>query len=144
MSNVVLGYPTLAQPDFEWIQAIRSAEDRLFGAAKPHFTIVFPTEKLSIADLTDHTELKICGRPKVTFALTKALVVEDDSKGMFHAFLVPSIGQREITNLHDEMYTDMLASELHPDIPFIPHIGIATIGGESLYDELWKTWIVKL
>jgi hypothetical protein len=72
--------------------------------------------------------------------LTKALVVNDDSAALFHAFLVPSIGEREITALHDVLYTGALASELRRDIPFVPHIGIATnsqkVAVQELVDEL--------
>jgi 2'-5' RNA ligase len=126
MSNVLLAYPTLAQQDFEWIQAIRHTQDRLFEAVEPHFTIVFPTEKLSAAELTDHTESTTRGQSRIVFALTNALVVEEDSKALFRAFLVPSIGRQEITALHDLMYTGALATELRLDLPFIPHISIAT------------------
>jgi hypothetical protein len=68
--------------------------------------------------------------------LTKALVVEDDSKAYFHAFLVPSIGEREIATLHDLLYTDALASELRLDIPYTPHIGIAANEQKVVVQEL--------
>jgi 2'-5' RNA ligase len=136
MSSVVLAYPTLAQQDFDWIQAIRRTHDRLFDAVEPHFTIVFPTEKLSAPNLVGHTESKVCGQPKILFALTKALVIEDDSQNLFHAFLVPSIGRPEITALHDLMYTGVLASELRVELPFIPHITIATSKRQDIVQQL--------
>ncbi|HTQ16113.1 2'-5' RNA ligase family protein [Mycobacterium sp.] len=136
MSNVVLAYPTLNQTDFEWIQAIRSAEDRLFEAVQPHFTFVFPSEKLSVEDLADHTELKMRGQQRIAFTLTKVILVEDDSRSFYHVFLVPSLGKPEITALHDLLYTDALASELRADIPYIPHISIATIAQKIVAQEL--------
>lgn len=136
MSNLVLAYPTLAQEDFDWIQAIRRAHDRLFEAVEPHFTIVFPTEKLSAADLVDYAESKVCGQPKIIFVLMKALVIEDNSQNLFHAFLVPSIGSPEITALHDLMYTGALASELRIDLPFIPHITIASDKRRDIIQQL--------
>jgi hypothetical protein len=68
--------------------------------------------------------------------LTKAIVVEDDSKTFFHTFLIPSEGEREIITLHDKLYTDELASELRLDIPFIPHVGIATNQDEAVMQKL--------
>jgi hypothetical protein len=92
MSAVVLGYPTLDKADFEWIQGIRKANDRLFDVVDPHFTFVFPTEKLSVDELVQHIRSRIDRQPKITFKLTRAIVVEDDSREFFHTFLVPSCG----------------------------------------------------
>jgi hypothetical protein len=136
MSNVVLGYPIISESDYAWIQHIRKTEDRLFEAVKLHFTFVFPTGKLSVDELAHHTELKSAGCAVIHVRLTKAIVVEDDSKTFFHTFLIPSEGEREIITLHDKLYTDELTSELRLDIPFIPHVGIATNQDEAVMQKL--------
>jgi hypothetical protein len=118
------------------IQVIRASRDRLYTAVDPHFTFVFPTEKLSAEALADHTESVIQGCSKIGFVLTKALVVKDDPNSSWHAFLIPSIGAAEVTTLHDLLYTDTLASELRPDIPYIPHIGIAANQDSVVVEEL--------
>jgi 2'-5' RNA ligase len=136
MSAVVLGYPTLEKHDFEWIQLIRKANDRLFSAVDPHFTFVFPTEKLSAEELIRHVRSKIERQPKITVQLTDAIVVRDDSSMLHHTFLIPSVGSQEIVAVHDMLYTDCLASELRSDEPFVPHIGVGTSGRAADAHEL--------
>src|SRR5687768_12300873 len=126
MSNVVLGYPTISPVDFDWIQNIRKTSDRQYDVVKPHFTLVFPTAKLSEDELIRHTQQKAKNASVIKIALLRAIVVEDDSKMFFHTFLIPSEGNQEIIMLHVLLYTGGLASELREDIPFIPHLGIAT------------------
>jgi hypothetical protein len=126
MSNVVISYPVLPTSDFDRIQNLRKIHDRLYEVVSPHFTFVFPTTKLSIEDLVAHTKLKAADAHKIAIVLTKAIVVEDDSKKFYHTFLVPSDGEKEVTTLHDVLYTGALASELRLDIPFIPHVGIGS------------------
>lgn len=136
MSNVVLAYPTIRPADFDWIQGIRKIHDRLYEVVKPHFTFVFPTTKLSEADLIHHAKLMTKTATAIKITLSKAIVVEDDSKAFFHTFLVPSDGNKEIIALHDLLYTDDLLSELREDIPFIPHMGIATNESRSVMQEM--------
>ncbi len=145
MSNVVLGYPKISQADFDWIQGIRETHDRQYEIVKPHVTFVFPTTKLAEVELIGHVRQKVTSINRFTISLSKALVVEDDSKKFFHTFLVPSEGYDEIITLHDLLYTDALLSELRADIPFIPHLGIASHEDEStmraLADELNATGV---
>lgn len=132
MSNVVLGYPVISKSDYDRIQGLRKIHDKLYQVVEPHFTFVFPTVRLSAADLIMHTKLKSAGAHKIAIALSKATVVEDDSKTFFHTFLIPSEGGQEIVELHDLLYGGDLASELHPDIPFIPHVGVGTGDASSM------------
>ena len=131
MSNVALGYPKISQADFNWIQSIRETNDRQYDIVEPHVTFVFPTTKLTESELVAHVQQKIVGVYRFKITLSKAVVVEDDSKKFFHTFLVPSDGYDEIIALHDLLYTDALSSELRADIPFIPHVGIASNEDEA-------------
>ena len=127
MSNLIIAYPTISNSDYSWIQSIREKSDpRYFEVAKPHVTLVFGTEKLTTKELITYTKGKLANLRKVELKLDSAIVVEDDTKTFFHAFLVPSTGYDEVVSIHDLLYTDDLASELREDIPFIPHIGIGT------------------
>jgi len=136
MSNVVLGYPKISPPDFDWIQAIRKTDDRQFEIVKPHVTFVFPTTKLAEDELVTHVHKKVAGVDRFKITLSKAVVVEDDSKKFFHTFLVPSEGYDEVITLHALLYTGDLSSELRADIPFIPHVGIASNENEATMQAL--------
>lgn len=140
MSNLVIAYPTISETDYSWIQDVRKKHDpKYFDVVKPHVTLVFGTEKLSVEGLSAHTKHKLANVAKFELRLDSAIVVEDDSKTFFHAFLVPSKGHDEINTIHDLLYSDDLASELRLDIPFVPHLGIGTgdeAGMTALVDEI--------
>lgn len=127
MAYLVLAYPDIEQSDYDWVQGIRKNHDkRYFDVVKPHFTLVFSTNKLSLEDFTQHVNEKIKAFRVFDIILDSVRVVEDDSKQFFHQFLVPSKGFDEINTIHDALYTGPLESELRHDIPFIPHVGIGT------------------
>jgi len=140
MSYVVVGYPKIDVTDFDWIQNIRQQYDLMqFTVVKPHVTFVFPTTKLEKDTLVDHVKSKSSGIKAFQVKLDSAKIVEDDSKTYFHAFLIPSIGLEEITQLHDVLYTDSLEGELRLDIPFIPHLGIGNNPNKKIMEELVNT-----
>jgi hypothetical protein len=58
-------------------------------------------------------------------------VPEDGSR---YIFLVPSDGFDGVQQLHDRLYTGVLAAELRLDIPFIPHITLGQ-APNSLWDK---------
>jgi len=89
---VVVGYPVIAKKDFEWIQAVRKTNDRLYSVVEPHFTFVFPTEKLSADELAQHTASKVKQFPRIPISLTEAIVVEDD-RTHFKSPIRPEITQ---------------------------------------------------
>lgn len=127
MAYLALAYPDIDQSDYDWIQDIRKKHDkRYFDVVRPHFTLVFSTDKLSLEDFTQHVKEKTKDFQAFEISLDSARVVEDDSKEFFHEFLIPSEGFDEINKIHDKLYTGLLESELRHDIPFIPHVGIGT------------------
>jgi hypothetical protein len=55
MALAVINYPTISEKDFQWIQSIREKYDKLFYyVVKPHFTLVFPIENISLEPLFMH------------------------------------------------------------------------------------------
>jgi len=68
------------------------------------------------------------------------MVHNDDSSDDYYVFLVPDEGFSELALLHDALYAGVLASRLRLDIPYVPHIGIATLKDprkcKELADEL--------
>lgn len=133
----MISYPNISDADYKSLQDIRSANDPMyFNVVKPHVTLVFSTDKLSLTDFARHVRSKVTNISKFDAIFDSAKVVADDSKEFFHAFLIPSKGFNEINKLHDALYTDELESELRHDIPFIPHIGIGTDQQETKMEEL--------
>lgn len=129
MSNrslLAINYPTLTQPDLDWIQGIRQQHDELyFEVVAPHFTLVFPTFNQEVATFSEHVRRIARQTQPFKFVLRCAVLGDDAFSDYTHVFLVPDEGYSRIVHLHDRLYTGILSQELRLDIPFIPHIGIA-------------------
>lgn len=126
MPHLAITYPSLAAGDLAWIQTIRQQHDPNFTLVAPHFTLVFHVFHQSATALSDHLRTALQGQQTIHFALRSALVVKDALSDNTHTFLVPDQGFGDLVKLHDKVYTGMLANELRLDIPYIPHITVAT------------------
>lgn len=125
MSLLVLAYPKISKKDFDFIQSYRKENDlRYFSLVKPHFTIVFSTNKLDEKDFIDEIELLSSDISQFAFELKVATINFDDSKTYYHEFLVPDKGFSNFVLLHDKLYSKSLFDQIRFDIDFIPHIGI--------------------
>lgn len=123
----VVNYPTLADDDGKWIQSVRQEHDPLyFDVIGPHFTLVFPTEGVSESALIDHVRRHVPDSPAFDVVFRCAILGDPDFLDHAHAFLTPDEGFSDVVRLHDRLYTGLLASELRLDLPFIPHVGIAS------------------
>lgn len=139
MSNLLIGYPSLSAADYDWIQDIRKKNDpKYYNVVRPHITLVFGTDKLTVIQLHDHASSVLAEVAAISLIFDKAIVVEDDSKTFYHTFIVPSKGYDEIITIHDLLYSGELSSELREDIPFIPHIGIGTCDKQKPMQSLVK------
>jgi hypothetical protein len=126
MALLVLAYPKLCAKDFDFIQMVRSKEDSLYySVVDPHFTIVFPVDKIAPDVFVKHVRELSRRSPKFSFVLRCAVLDKDAFNDYTHVFLVPDEGYSLIIKLHDLLYTGPLAPELRLDLPFIPHIGVA-------------------
>ena len=124
---VVVAYPSLRPEDAAWVRDFRARHDELyFKLVDAHFTFVFPTSSLDAADLTEHVRAKASGAGRIAFVLRCAAVWNDATIPYWHVFLVPEEGFSAVVKLHDRLYEGVLASELRLDLPFVPHVGIAT------------------
>ncbi len=141
MSLLVLSYPTISEKDLNWIQKIRAEYDRLHYKIIPaHFTIVFAVSDIEQESFIGHVKKQAQGVAKIAFVLRSAVVVKDILSEYTYVFLVPDEGQSEIVKLHDRLYRGDLASELRPDIPFIPHVSV----GNSTDQEKCRRLAQKL
>lgn len=126
MALLALSYPSISAASREWMQAIRKEYDPNYAIVAPHFTLVFPTFAFDQQTFCEHLRRQLQGQPPVSFVLRCALVVKDALNEQTHTFLVPDEGFSDIVKLHDRLYCDLLAGELRLDIPFIPHITVAS------------------
>jgi 2'-5' RNA ligase len=136
MSYVVIAFPEISQNYFEWIQDIRKTHDRQFGMIEPHFTIIFPTAKLSEEEMLKHIESFDLDTQPFTFKLTTAVVEENTFNKSFQIHLVADELIHKLVKLHDLLYTGILESEHRHDILYTPHITIAGSEEKSVIQKL--------
>ena len=133
-----LAYPRLTEADTKLISNFRREHDKKYvDVVEAHWTMIFPgsSEGITQDDLEGHIRAVAAGSASVDFTSRYALVYDDDGCDDYYIFLVPDEGFSGISLLHDRLYADFMRPKLRLDIPYVPHIGIATSKDrEELYD----------
>jgi len=121
-----LAYPVLSSADRQRIEAFRREHDPHFSAIGAHFTMVFGCNAVAEDTYKAHVEaISRCAQP-IRFSCRYVMQSADDEEERVHLFLVPDEGYSLLSRLHDDLYRGPLAACLRLDIPFVPHITIAS------------------
>jgi hypothetical protein len=126
MALLALSYPSISEANWKWIQKIREQHDPNYAVVAPHFTLVFPTFERERHPFSEHLRQQLRGQPPISIAMRCAIVVKDVLNEYTHTFLVPDQGFSDLVKVHDQLYSGFLADQLRLDIPFIPHINVAS------------------
>lgn len=123
-----LCYPTLSSQQNDFIHSFRMKHDLPFrDVVSHHFTMAFGISGIDKSEYIEHVKAVARTQQQISFSCRYAMIGADDSNDDFYVFLVPDEGFSEISRLHDRLYTGPLKQFHRLDIPYIPHIGIATI-----------------
>lgn len=141
MSLLALCYPELSADDRRFVGEFRDRYDLAYrDVVRPHFTMVFQVQDLAESTFSEHVARAAKRAAAIRFACRYAMVHSDPRSDDCQLFLVPDEGFSELALLHDALYTGVLASKLTLEIPYVPHIGIATLEDparcKQLADEL--------
>ena len=122
-----LCYPTFTDGDRQFIDDLRRENDIAFrDIVAPHFTMLFACDAVPELAYREH----VCGvarsQAAIGFSCRYAMVCNDASNDNYYAFLVPDHGFSEISRLHDRLYRGVMAPHLRLDIPYVPHVAVAT------------------
>lgn len=127
-SLLALCYPRLRVEDQRFIDGFRDRHDQAYReVVRPHFTMVFQVRDLAESMFAEHVARVAERSAPFRFVCRYAMVHNDISSDDYHVFLVPDEGFSELSLLHDFLYTGVLAPELRLEVPYVPHIGIATL-----------------
>jgi 2'-5' RNA ligase len=128
VSLVALCYPTVTDEQQRFMDDLRSQYDLAFkDVVRPHFTLVFPVRDLPTPTFQNHVQRIARTHVPFRFVCRYAMVHDDRTNDNWYVFLVPDEGFSEIARLHDDLYTGLLASHLRLDLPYVPHIAVATL-----------------
>jgi len=117
-------YPNI---DNEAFHSFRRKYDPWYFLLPPHVPFVFPTPvEIGRKNLENH----------ISYVLNKWEKFEvrfnTIEKTWDHwMFLGAGEGKEKVVRLHDELYTDILASHLRTDLPFDPHIGLGVFSKQE-------------
>ena len=127
-----LCYPQLSDADRRFIDEYRYAHDIPYrSVVGPHFTMIFGCREVPLAVYREHVAGVARSQRPIAFSCRYAMLHDDDENDNYYVFLVPDEGYGELSLLHDKLYRGPLAPFLRLDIPYVPHIGIATMADAS-------------
>ena len=111
-----------------FIDGFRRQHDPQVDTVAPHFTMVFGCKAVPQAAYIDHVAAIARQTPVIPFRCRYAMLGADDVDGKktAYVFLVPDEGNSAISRLHDRLYTGVLAGQLQLEIPYVPHITVAS------------------
>ncbi len=142
-SLYVIGYPKLADRDFERIQSLRQEHDPQAGLVAPHFTLVFGLSDVPADALQAHVRAVAGAASPIAFVLRHTVI---DAVGeSAYLYLVPQEGGGELVRLHGGLYTGPLLSAITLGVPFVPHITIGRFADDgsakAVFDEVCHTGV---
>jgi 2'-5' RNA ligase len=141
VSLLALCFPKLRVEDQRYVDEFRDRHDHAYrDVVRAHFTMVFQVRDLAEPVFTEHVACIAEGSAPIRFVCRYAMVHNDVSSDDYYVFLVPEEGFSELSLLHDALYTRVLAPKLRLDVPYVPHVSIATLKDarrcKELADEL--------
>ena len=129
----VLCYPALAAADSERIETFRHVyEPARASLVRAHITLVFGVRSISINDLISRTIALAEKTAPFDVTFERAEVYEDHARADHKLFLMVQQGGESLTSLHRQLYAGSLSSELRDDVPFSPHMTVATASSLDL------------
>ena len=119
----VVARPEFGKAELEWLMEWRQIRAQIPGP--PTFTLVFPGAE-SAEEVIKHVRGIGAATPRIRFCLRAAMIVPEAKTGWFHVFLVPDEGFGAIVRLHERLHGGPLACCWRPDMPYIPHLTVAS------------------
>lgn len=122
-----LAYPEISAEHRALIDTIRNAHDACNAdIIAPHVTLAFGAGGIEETLYKSHVSAIARQTRTIPFHIRYAGIGHDPDKGLFHVFLIPDEGYSALSRLHDRLYTHVLTDHLRLDLPFVPHITVAT------------------
>ncbi|MEK6938983.1 MAG: 2'-5' RNA ligase family protein [Nanoarchaeota archaeon] len=122
------------------IEDIRKKYDPRYKNIPAHITLVFPFSEGNISriKLIDHIQ-KISKKTNPFSVKTGEIIIASD-----HALLlVVTKGKKEITKLHDRLYSDFLSEQLNQKFKYIPHITLGLFSNRKEAQKIQRKMVIE-
>ena len=136
---------TVAFPDLDanaraWVQALRERHDPQAALIEAHFTLLFGVSEVSQADYLAHVAAVARVSAPIDLRCSRVQPWAGPGDAELYLFLQPDEGREAITELHDRLCRGPLATQLRPELPYLPHITLGRVQGraraQALCDEM--------
>lgn len=121
-------------PEFSNVQsinAIRSKYDPLARLIPPHVTLVFPFESDDSTEmLVEHVQESMTGVKPFRLVMTGVTGAEGE-----YLFLNVKVGNDQIIQLHDKMYTGLLKRYLYRALTYTPHLTVGRVKDRQRFES---------
>ncbi|QSO45638.1 2'-5' RNA ligase family protein [Alicyclobacillus mengziensis] len=112
------------------INAIREKYDPLADLISPHVTLVFPFEcDVSTEALALHLQESMVGLKPFRIVMTGVTGADGE-----YLFLNVKVGNDQIIQLHDKLYTGLLKQYLHRSLTYTPHLTIGRLKDKQIFE----------
>ena len=123
----VLAYPELAPAAAAAIAAFRRRhEPERAALVAAHVTLVFGVEAVPVDALAEHAAAIVATEPAFAFSLDATELYAGAEAAEAKLFLRAGRGDDRFRRLHARLHAGILAPHLRSDLPFAPHMTIAT------------------
>ena len=111
------------------INALRARYDPLVNLIPPHMTLVFPFKSEIASDaLREHVKQSTVGLKPFRIVLADVSGAGDE-----YLFLNVKLGNDQIIQLHDKLYTGMLRQYLNRSLTYTPHLTVGRIKNKRTF-----------
>lgn len=114
----VVAFPVLAEADGRKIDALRVRHDPGAQRIAPHFTLVFPRERLDEKALRKRVDACAAATAPFAVALKRILVHQEEAES--YLYLVPEQGYDALIAIHARLNDGEAGT-----VPFTPHVTVA-------------------
>lgn len=121
-------------PEFSNLHSIddlRSKYDPLVSLIPPHVTLVFPFESgISTEVLEEHLRESTVGLKPFRIVMMGVTGAEGE-----YLFLNVKVGNDQIIQLHDKLYTGLLKQYLYRSLTYTPHLTVGRIKDKQKFES---------
>jgi 2'-5' RNA ligase len=137
MMIYVLAYPSFMPNVAESIDRFRSEhEPERARLVPPHVTLVFGLKNADPVEFTMFCTRVAEGVTEIYVEFVASECSYDPFEKAYKLLLLSASGSMDVTALHKQLYDGPHRSELHPEIPYRPHMTVATHQDRRVIDGL--------